>query len=138
MKKITKRPETAKEYYEYHQILWNGIIKFIEKTMADKSELPASATALKELIVNIYFSGFYYINCFPCAWAIKRVSGVWENIDCSYYCLLKCNNTIYQSRVCLDGKYYIFELAVNTNNYKIAIEYAKIIRDIPIKEKWLV
>lgn len=126
-KKITKMPKTAEEFYEYHQILWDEIVKAIDCNLGifDSDFFEFKKDIARKIFGKKIIALLSNVNfCFPCLWC---------NIKCTN-CLLKTNNIAAPQ--CLDLTYYNFNEALNSYQTKKSIKLAKKIRDWPMDERW--
>jgi len=120
---IDKMPETKEEYVEYHKLLWQGIIDYINE-YGVYGDWGGNHNYIKMFVFNCLFcfTGDGYGYCFGCLYKQSKKRG------CLFEIKNWCNGT---NPTCLDGIWYKF---LETTNKEDAIKYAEQIRDFPVKE----
>ena len=119
MRKIKHIKKTASNYLYWHKIFWNRIIKNIEidKFLA----FNISYKKMKRFTFDEMFDCKILDYCFGCEW---------NDGHACFGCLFDADNT----QLCLNGHWKLYREAKTKEE---AVEYAKLIRDFPVKEKFL-
>ncbi len=118
-----------KRFHYYHKLLWNGIIKELEKKPNNNSS-GCTGSKIKLKVYDQLFSLRVHDFCFGCEIAKRNKKYQYGKL-CVY-----CMFDIKKMNGCLDGNWRAYCLECYVVNWQEAIKYATLIRDFPVKKEF--
>jgi hypothetical protein len=104
IKKITKKPKTKADYYEYHLILWTSILKFLEG-LDDKDYKKVTSKHFEDVKEDMFFQLFNFDftdirnNCFLCEYRNSFSDDLCKIFNLSCIGLFNCLNGLYNELI---------------------------------------
>jgi hypothetical protein len=102
IKKISKKPKTKADYYEYHLILWASILKFLEG-LDDKDYIKVTRRPFEQIKKGMFAQLFDFTdikhNCFLCEYRNSFSDDLCKIFNLSCIGLFNCLNGLYNELI---------------------------------------
>ncbi len=132
---IDKLEHTAKAFHGYHILLWDEIIKLIDKMNQKEFNNTGNIDVKITAFRNLFGTGIKIrAMCFGCQWGKEQQQQQQPTNFCSG-CLFEVD--FYELDLfefCLNN---IWKMYSNSYYKHEAIKYAKLIRDFPLKKEYM-